>query len=425
MQADRDGSEAMRKLEIQLRESEARCQELAAKLSAQEELTRSLQEEQAPLQEMAEQSRLHAQTSSKTVVELERKVKNLTAQLKAASGDLDEAAQHELNRQQETERLKQEIEMQQMDILSLQKQLGDAVAEDSAMRMEKDEEIEKMHMRMVSKQEVELAKLDTVALQTKNAELRQSMAEQDDLIRSKIKEITALEVQLAEASSMWHAAARDGQDLRKTIRELEAREPQKAAVEQDLKRQIDDKEGEVGKKVDELLDSTKRIAALTVQVHALTGRLTQSRADHTDCLKRISEMTQSTVPVDVHMRVKDSADRALAAQTNANLQLKRDNEALREHLGQRSFSAIGYLHNLRDQMAGLEHTMQVIEQTGFTLKTDTLHELSRVQNSNREMQRGMMQANADLQHEKQLNSATDSDVQMQLRLLKSKAGKLL
>jgi hypothetical protein len=45
-----------------------------------------------------------------------------------------------------------------------------------------------------------------------------------------------------------------------------------------------------------------------------------------------------------------------------------------------------------------------------------------VQNSNREMQRSVMQTNADLQHEKQLNSASDSDVQMQIRLLKSKAG---
>jgi chromosome segregation ATPase len=379
MQADRDGSGAMQRLATQLRESEARCQELTAKLRSEEELTRSLQEENAPLLLMVEQSRLQTEMSSKTVEELERKVKNLTAQLKAASSDLDEAAQHELNRQQETERLKQELEMQQMDIVSLQTQLGDVVAEDSAMRMEKDEEIEKMHMRMVSKQEVELAKMDAVALQTKNADLRKAMSEQDDLLRLKLKEITALELQLAEASSMWHAAARDGQDLRKQILDLEAREPETAAAERELKRQIDDKKGEVGKKVDELLDSNKRIAALTIETHALTGRLAQSRADHTDCLKRLSEISRNTVPVDVHVRTKDAAERALAAQTQANLRLKRDNELLRDHLGQRSFSAIGYLHNLRDQMVGLENTMQVIEQTGFTLKTDTLHELSRVQ----------------------------------------------
>ena len=65
--------------------------------------------------------------------------------------------------------------------------------------------------------------MDAVALQTKNADLRKAMSEQDDLLRLKLKEITALELQLAEASSMWHAAARDGQDLRKQILDLEAR----------------------------------------------------------------------------------------------------------------------------------------------------------------------------------------------------------
>ena len=119
--------------------------------------------------------------------------------------------------------MRQEIEMQQMDIVSLQKQLSDAVAEDSALLMEKDEEIEKMQVRMVSKQDLELAKQDNLALYNKNTELRTTISEREYQLIDKIRQIADLELQLSEASSMWHAAARDGQYLRKIIKELEAR----------------------------------------------------------------------------------------------------------------------------------------------------------------------------------------------------------
>jgi len=421
LQADRDGSASLQKLALQFRESEARCEELSAQLQAEKEFSRSLQEKQGPLKKMAEQSREQAESSTKTALELERKVKNLTAQLKAASGDLDEAAQHEVSRQSETEKLKQEIEMQQMDILSLQKQLGDAIAEDSALRMEKDEEIENMQHRMVSKHEVELAKQDTVALQNKNAELRRQISDQDDTLRFKLKTATDLEMQLSEASNMWHAAARDAQDLRKKVAELEAREPQHAGVEESLKRQIDDSQGEVGKKVDELLNSNKRIAVLTIEMHGLSGRLAQSRSEHTDCLKRISELTHDTVSADVHTRVQETSERAIKAEAAEKLRLKGENERLREELGRRCASSINHLAGLRDHMAGLENTMQVIEQAGFSLKTDTLHELGRLQHSNRDLQRSMQQTTRDLQHEKRHSGLADSDVQVQMRLLKSKA----
>jgi cell division protein FtsB len=151
LQSDREGLESVRTLTRQLHESESERERLTVELNAEKQQTKTLREQQEPLRKMGEQWRAQAEASTKSAAELDRKVKNLTAQLQAASGDLDEAAQYELNRQQEVEKLKVEIEMQQMDIVSLQKQLSDAVAEDSALRMEKEEEIEKMHVRMVSK----------------------------------------------------------------------------------------------------------------------------------------------------------------------------------------------------------------------------------------------------------------------------------
>ena len=410
MQDDRDGSEMLRKLSVQLRESEAQCKHLTSQLEAEREHSHALEERAR-----------RADANAKTASELERTAQSLRAQLQAASSDLDEAAQHELGRQQEVAKLRQEIEMQQMDIVSLQKQLSDAVAEDSALRMEKDEEIEKMQVRMVSKQDLELAKQDNLALYNKNTELRTTISEREDQLRDKIRQIADLELQLSEASSMWHAAARDGQDLRKIIKELEAREPEKLAIEEGLKRQIDDKQGEVGKKVDELLEANKRIAALTIELHSLSGRLSQSRSEHLECLNRISQLTQNTVSADVHARAKESLERALDQKSNEMLQLKQENESLRDKMGSRASSSIDHLYGLREQMVGLENTMQVIEQAGFTMKTDTLHELGRLQTTNRDLQRSVMQVSRDLQHQRSNTGRVDADVQNQMRLLKTKA----
>lgn len=421
LQTDRQGLESVRNLTQQLHQSEAERERLTVELNAEKQQTKMLREKQEPLRKMAEQFRAQAEASTKSAAELDRKVKNLTAQLQAASGDLDEAAQYELNRQQEVEKLKVEIEMQQMDILSLQKQLSDAVAEDSALRIEKEEEIERMHVRMVSKQDLDLAKQDIVALQNKNTELRRTVAEEDDKMRAKVKEVADLEMQLGEASNMWHAAARDGQDLRQRIKELESLRPQMTGMEESFKRQIDNQQGEVGKKVDELLAANKRISTLTVEMHGLSGRLAHSRSEQMDCLKRISDLTQNSVHLDVHTRVKTEAERALASERDEKLRLKVQNEQLREQLAKRASSSVGHLHGLRDQMLSLESTMQVIEQAGFTLKTDTLHELVRLQHSNRDLQRNVVQVSHDLHHEKRHTSMADADVQMQIKLLKDKA----
>jgi len=400
----------LRKLSAQLRESEAQCKNLASQLEAEQERSRALQER-------AQQ----ADANAKKAADLERKVQSLTAQLQAAASDLDEAAQYELRRQQEVAKLRQENEMQQMDLVSLQKQLGDAVAEDSALRMERDEEIEKMQQRMVSKQDLELAKQDNLALYNKNTELRKTISEQEDQLKDKLKQIADLELQLSEVSSMWHAAARDGQDLRKTIQELEDREPEMRAIEDNLKRQIGDKEGEVGKKVDEILEANRKAAALTIELHSLSGRLKQSRSEHLECLERISQLTQKSVPVEVHERVKESLERALAQKAHEMLQFKKDNENLREQLGSRASTSMEHLYRLREHMVGLENSMQVIEQAGFTMKTDTLHELGRLHTTNRDLQQTVMQASREVQHQRNNKGRVDADVQMQIRLLKTKA----
>ncbi len=424
-----EANDTVRRLERELEESDARCQETTKQLNAEREKVRLLQVQQEPLRKLAEQ----AEASTKMAVELERKVKHLSAQLRAASNDLDEAARHELNRQEEVEKLKMEIGMQQMDIVSLQNQLGEAVVEDSALRLEKDEEIENMHARMVSKQELELCKQDNEALQNKISELRQMMQEQDqdDKLRIKIKEIANLETHLAEATSMWHAAARDGQDLRKRISELEALQPQTAATEESLKmqnaviaeslkRQIVDRQDALAAKDAQLEAASKRIASLTAEMHALSGRLAQSRSEHMQCLERISEMTQNTVQGDVHARVKESMELALTAEREENLRLKDQIERLREELQRRASTSIGTLHGLHHQMLGLESTMQVIEQAGFTLKTGCIHEIGRLQQSNRDLERSVLHVSRDLQNEKKHVGLVDSEVQMQIRLLREK-----
>ena len=321
LQSDTDGSEAQKKLRAALRESEDRCKELSDKLAASEarcgELNGMLALEDKRSQH-AHQALKQAETATKLNAELERKVKNLTVQLKDASSDLGEAAEHALSQKQEVAKLKEEIEMQQSDILSLQKQLSDVVAEDSALRIEKDEEIERMQMRMVSKTDLELAKQDNEALQTKNADLLRENIELDNKLREKIWSISSLETQLAEATNMWHAAARDGQELRKKIQGLEAREPEMEEVELQLRNRIEDKNEEVGRKVDEILESNKRIAALTVELHGMSGRLSQSRSEHMDCLRRIAYLTQHTVGADIHARLKESLERSLKRETEYN-----------------------------------------------------------------------------------------------------------
>ena len=64
--------------------------------------------------------------------------------------------------------------------------------------------------------------------------------------------------------------------------------------------------------------------------------------------------------------------------------------------------------------------MQVIEQAGFTLKTGCIHEIGRLQQSNRDLERSVLHVSRDLQHEKKHVGLVDSEVQMQIRLLREK-----
>ena len=388
-QADRDGSEAIRKLRLQLDESEARCKELASKNQDAEQQG-----------QQARNALLRADAASRANVELERKVKGLTAQLQAASGDLDDAAQHALAQKQEMSALKREMEMQQIDIVSLQKQLGVAATEDEAQRMVREEEMNMLRLQTVSKQELELAQQDNLALKNKNAELLQQTIQQENDMRLKVKDIGALEVQLKEATGMWHAAARDCEDLRKRVRELEDREPQIV--------------GEVGRKEDELLGSNRRIAALIVDLHAMSGRLAHFQAENADCQRRIRDMADSTVTKDTHARYKETMERALQKESDEKLALKLENEQLRERLGHRAASSVGNLTKIHDQLVGLENTMQFIEQAGFTLKTDAVQEVARLRHSNEGLQHSMSRVAKDLELKK-------SDVQMQVKTLKGQA----
>jgi hypothetical protein len=132
-------------------------------------------------------------------------------------------------------------------------------------------------------------------------------------------------------------------------------------------------------------------------------------------------LTQKSVPVEVHERVKESLERALAQKAHEMLQFKKDNENLREQLGSRASTSMEHLYRLREHMVGLENSMQVIEQAGFTMKTDTLHELGRLHTTNRDLQHTVMQASREVQHQRNNKGRVDADVQMQIRLLKTKA----
>eukprot|EP00960_Hanusia_phi_P047295 758328-Hanusia_phi.AAC.2 len=198
------------------------------------------EKENAKLQANLTEANKTVDSMKESMNELEQKVQDLTRQLEDASNDLELAAvgpqcfdteiflipfcqESDIKKQREIENLNQEIEMQQMDILALQRQLAESATEDAgASNAGPSGSIN--HLRCLEFSTDCSAKSRDRKYAQEHDVLDQLQKDLDDsanLSRSRQKKISDLEMQLEDAGVMWRAAVADGQALRAKLNEAE------------------------------------------------------------------------------------------------------------------------------------------------------------------------------------------------------------
>eukprot|EP00961_Rhodomonas_salina_P142342 1917064-Rhodomonas_salina.1 len=96
----------------------------------------------------AEEAEALAEHRGRLVMELEETVKRVNKELETVSVDLDLAAENELNRHDQVERLQHDNEVLRQETVELKRRLTDAINSDEAIKREREREREQFNQEI-------------------------------------------------------------------------------------------------------------------------------------------------------------------------------------------------------------------------------------------------------------------------------------